>query len=129
MAVTTADIDLDDLDAIYPRRQLDDSKALRLKSMAVGFTNHVTGGAVARLSEIEGSESDFAVLVWAHLVELRAGGERGSESQTGGSVTYAHLSGDLSATLSETRYGRMARGYLRGEQSIGVVRGQSGFLE
>jgi hypothetical protein len=125
--VSADDLTLDDLDAIYPRRQLDNEKANRLKRMAVRFTNDVFGDLVARLPEVEGDADDFTVLVWAHLVELRAGGEAASENQTGGSVSYTHLQGNIDASLSETRYGRMARTYMREEQSIGIVTGEANF--
>lgn len=124
--VAEADLELTELDALYPKRQLADDKTNALKGMAVRFTNQVTGGALSSLSEIEGPEQDFALFVWAHLVELRSG-EEGSESQSGGSVTYNRNPGELQASLSETRYGRMARGYLRNEQSIGVVKGSSSY--
>lgn len=124
--VNEADLTLTDLDAVYPKRQLADDKTETLKGMAVRFTNQVTGGALAGISEVEGPADDFALFVWAHLVELRSG-ESNSESQSGGSVSYSRNPGDLQHTLSETRYGRMARSYLRGEQSIGVVKGSSNF--
>lgn len=126
MAVSEDDLTLEDLDAIYPQRAMDPEKANNLKGRAVNFTNQVVGGSIAYQSEIEGPEEDFALLVWAHFCALREG-ESSSESQQGSSVSYSVGTSNLSAMLSETRWGRMARSYLRGEQSIGIVRGSARF--
>lgn len=124
--VETSDLDLTDLDAVYPKRQLDDSAVLdRLKEMAVNVVNDVFGGAVRARGEVEGNEVDFALWVWAHMVSLRQKEETSSESGGGGSMSWARPVGDPERWLEETRFGRTAKGYLRGEANIGIEQATS----
>lgn len=123
MAVDTSDMSTTQLDAIFPKRQLGSTPTNELRDMAIRYTNQIVGGSVSRLSEVEGSEADFAHLLWAHLIAMR-NGEAESESQEGGSVSYSRISGELPLDLSETRFGRQAQGYLRDNQSIGVIKGR-----
>lgn len=123
--VEAADLTLDDLDAVYPKRQLENQTSLdRLKRMAVNLTNNVYGGATRGTAEIEGDPEDFAVLVWAHYLALREG-EPSSESQSGGSVAYARAQGGDTAGLSETRFGRQAQNLLGDNASVGIEKANS----
>ena len=89
------------------------SKARRLEE-------DVFSGRVRTLGEVEGDTDDFVELLACHLLQITEGGDPDSESSTGGSVTYSHLQGDIESTLTETRFGRLARLYLRNEVSIGI---------
>lgn len=93
-----------------------------LVSIAERFTEDVVGGKVSTLAELEGNENDFAKYVAAHLWTLAEGGETQSSSQTGGSVNYGHLQGNIEQTLGETRYGRFAQALIRSSDSIGIIR-------
>lgn len=109
-----------DVDAIYGDRAMSDSDADSLVAMANRLADDVFGGMLRTLSEVEGDEKDFKTLLAAHMWTLREG-EAQSESQTGGSVSYNWQNpGDLQASLTETRFGRMARTYLRSEAGISV---------
>lgn len=125
MAVEAADLTLDDLDAVYPKRQLENQTSLdRLKSMAVNLTNEVYGGVTRGTAEIEGNQEDFALLVWAHFLALREG-EPSSESQSGGSVAYARAQAGDDHGLGETRYGRQAMNLLGSKASLGIEKASS----
>lgn len=80
----------------------------------------VFSGRVRAQGEIEGNQDDFWFYLACHLVTIDEGGETGTESQSGGSVSFAHLSPQGDRALNETRYGRTAQLYLRDELSIGV---------
>lgn len=124
MAVEESAFDIHDVDALYAKRQMSDDRAERLREMAVRLTNNNFGGAVRGSSEIEGSEVDFAIALTAHLWALREG-VAASESQEGESLSYQRLAGSPGDGLSETRYGRMAIGFLRGQQSTGIEKARS----
>ena len=111
--------DLADVDALYGKRAMTDSAAQELIQMAVRLADTVYSGRIRATGEVEGDRSDFVALLAAHLWSLREG-EPQSESQTGGSVSYNVLSGDVDDSLSETRYGRMAKAYVRDGSSLGV---------
>lgn len=108
-----------DVDAIYGSRGMTDSDADALVDQANRLADDVFGGTTRTLSEIEGNVKDFKTLLAAHLWALREG-EAQSENQAGGSVTYNVAQGDISDSLSETRYGRMAQAYIRDGASIAV---------
>jgi hypothetical protein len=127
MAVEEGDLTLDKLDAVFPRRQLSGDKCLSLRSFAVNIVNENFGDDVARLSEIEGDETDFAHYVWAALI-LARNGESSSESQSGGSVSYNVAAAEIPDVLPNNRFGRLAtKIYLRQGQSVGIVKGRSNF--
>lgn len=113
--MSTSQPTLADVDAIYTQRALTDAEAQRLIDMA---------GRLAREYEVDGDYTDFATLLAAHIWTLAEGGEVGSESQTGGSVSYVvNASGSESGggSLRDTRYGRMAANYIEGDgASTGV---------
>lgn len=122
MAVSADDLTVDDLDAIYPKRQLEDTQQInRLKTMAVNLTNTVFGGAVRASAEIEGDDDDFALLVWAHYLAIREG-ETTTESQTGGSIAYARAQQGEFEGLNETRFGRQAISLLGDNISAGIYK-------
>lgn len=125
MTVDASDLTVDDLDAVYAKRQTEDTTQLnRLKTLAVNMTNQVYGGAVRASAELEGDPEDFALLVWAHYVKLREGGDVTSASQSGGSVAYATAqAGD--GGLSETSFGRQALVMLGDNASIGIEKASS----
>lgn len=122
--VDASNLTTDDLDAVYPKRQLEDQTKLdRLKEFAVNQTNTVYGGSVRGTAEIEGDPEDFAVLLWAHFLALREG-EPSNESQSGGSVAYARAqAGDDG--LTETRFGRQASALLGDQASLGIEKTRS----
>ena len=71
--------------------------------------------------ELEGDQNDFHLYLTLHLMQLTEGGESQSESQTGGSVNYSHLQGNIEQSLTETRWGRLCMTYLENDgASIGV---------
>ena len=126
MAVDFGEITLDDLDSVYPKRQLTDARRLMgSKRVAVNLTNNVYGGSVRAQSEIEGNENDFAVMLWAHLLSLRQREESSSESQQGGSVSWPTPQGDPRQWLLQTRFGKVCYGMLRDQMSIGVEKATS----
>lgn len=110
---------LEKVDALYGNRVMNDMAATMLIDMADRLADLTFGGTVSRLSEVEGDVDDFKTLLAAHLWALRER-EASSESQTGGSVTFSVTPGELRASLSESRFGRMASAYLRDSVSIGV---------
>ncbi len=119
MAVTVSDVQ-----AIYGEKSpaIDSTKQQALLDVATRLKDDVFGGRLTHLSEIEGDQDDFIKYLAAHLWEIAEGGEASGHSQTGGNVNYQHLQGNISQTLSETRYGRVAQMFLRNESSIGIVR-------
>jgi hypothetical protein len=125
--VEAADLTLNLLDAIYPNRQLSNTKSLQQRDIAVRYVNNIFGDRVSTLAEVEGDEEDFAHYVWAAFIEDREG-EPTSESQSGGSVNYNRAQ-DKAPGLPMNRFGQMARGMLREQQSVGVVKGQAHFID
>ncbi len=101
--------------------QLDDKTKKALLAQAESATDTVYGGRVSRLNEIEADRDYFVQNLTAHYWELAEGGEATSESATGGSVSYNTVTGDTMSNLTETRYGRICRDYLRNQASIGIV--------
>lgn len=91
-----------------------------LVEMANRFADDVFGGTVRTIGEVEGDDSDFKRLLAAHFWELAEGGEVQSESQSGGSLSYNVNPGNVEQSLDQTRYGRMARAYIRQGGQIGV---------
>lgn len=109
-----------DVDSVYGQRAMSDSAADDLVGMANRLADDVYSDKIRTLGEREGNEKDFKTLLAAHYWALREG-EAASESQTGGSVSYAWAQAQADdATLTETRFGRQARTYLRSELSIGT---------
>lgn len=115
-----ADTTRSDVDQLYGDRGMSDSDADALVSIANRLKDDVYGGRIARRGEVEGNEKDFATALGAHLFALREGGELQSESQSGGNVSFNVVAGDVEASLTETRFGRLARAYLVSEASIGI---------
>lgn len=113
-----------EIQEVYGEREpaLSSSKKTALKDIAERLTQDVFGGRVARQSELEGNEEDFAKYLGAHLWEIAEGGEAQSQSQTGGSVNFQHLQTNVETTLSETRYGRLCQMMLRDQASVSIVR-------
>lgn len=109
-----------DVEDIKPESGLTNSQKDALVEMANRFADDVFGGTVRSIGEVEGDDGDFKRLLAAHLWELAEGGEAQSESQSGGSVSYSVNPGNVEQSLSQTRYGRMARAYLRQEGQVGV---------
>lgn len=117
-----ADTTFQDVDDIYEDREMTESDAHRLVEMANRLADDVFGGRLRTLSEIEGDQKDFKTLLAAHIWAIREG-EIQSENLGGAtSVTYTWMSGRVEDTLSETRYGRIARLYIRDNASIGIIR-------
>jgi len=119
MTVTIDDVE--DLSA-DSWQQLADEKKQALLNQAESATDLVYSGRVARLNQIESDRDYFVQNLAAHYWELAEGGEPTSESATGGSVSYNTVTGDTMSNLTETRYGRICRDYLRNQQSVGIVR-------
>lgn len=120
MATTSAS----DIQEVYGEKEpaLSSSKQSSLATHAEDLTEQVFGGRVSRQAELEGDEDLFATYLGAHLWEIAEGGEAQSQSQTGGSVNFAHLQTNIESTLSETRYGRVCLMMLKGNASVGIVR-------
>lgn len=93
-----------------------------LLSVAQREAKTIYSGRVATLPTVEGSEEDFTIYLTAHKWEMAEGGEPQSESGEGGSVTYNNAAGESFDTLTETRYGRDAKSYLRDDSQIGIVK-------
>jgi len=102
--------------------QLDPEKKQALLNQAESATDMVYGGRVSRLNQIEGERDYFIQNLAAHYYELAEGGEAQSESATGGSTSYNTVTGETQSNLTETRYGRICRDYLRNQQSVAIVR-------
>jgi len=119
MTVTIDDVE--DL-ASNSWQQLDAEKKQALLNQAESATDHIYSGRVSRLSKIEGERDFFVQNLAAHYYEQAEGGEATSESATGGSASYNTVTGQASSNLTETRYGRVCRDYIRNQQSIGIVR-------
>lgn len=117
-------VTVSEVQAVYGEQEpsLSASKQQELVDVAERLRDGVFGGRVRTLQEIEGDGEDFGAYLAAHLWELAEGGEAQSQSQTGGSVNYAHLQGNVEHTLTETRYGRVCRMMLRQNASVGIVR-------
>ena len=115
---------ISEVQSAYGEKQpaLDTTKKQDLVDIAGRLRTQVFGGRVSHLSELEGNTDDFEIYLAAHLWEIAEGGEQQSSSQTGGSVNYGHLQGNVEQTLSETRYGRVCLMMLRGSASTGIVR-------
>jgi hypothetical protein len=120
MAITTQDVE-----ALSSTgwTQLADSKKQTLLEQAENAVDTLYSGRTSNYPELEGDRDDATMWLAAHMWELAEGGETGSESGTGGSVTYNTVTGEWQSSLSETRYGRFFRdNYLGNEQSTGIVR-------
>jgi hypothetical protein len=100
---------------------LDSTKKQELLDMAEREANELYSGQVSTLPEIEGDTDDFIRHLAAHKWTLAEGGEAQSESNTGGNVSYNTVTGENLDNLSQTRFGREAKSYLRDESSISVV--------
>jgi hypothetical protein len=120
MAVTRADVEKLDSKSWS---QLSDTKKDALLSDAQSEVSTLYSDQVSTLPTIEGDEDVFTKNLAAHKFELAEGGEAGSESNTGGNVSY-NL-GNPQETfqyLSQTRFGRTCIGHLSGRSGIAVVR-------
>jgi hypothetical protein len=120
MAVTISDVEK--LDA-KGWEHLPDAKKTALLEDAETLSETVYGDDVATLPTIESNVDTFKKYLAAHLWELAEGGEAGSESNTGGNVSYSL--GNPTETyqsLSQTRYGRTCTAMLGGRDGIGIVR-------
>ena len=110
-----------EIKAAYPGRvSKEDSEIQDIIDRAVRARDTIFSSRIAREGQVEGDQDDFVLYVALHMLTIEEGGEVDNESQTGGSVSYSHLQGNLEASLSETRWGRMARMYIKGGASIGV---------
>lgn len=114
-----ADTTVSDVDDLYGDRAMTDSEADSLVNMANRLGNEVFAGKLRTLDEVEGNEKDFKAYLAAHMWTLREG-EAQSDSQAGGSISYNLTGGDIEDGLSETRFGRMAKTYLRSGASVSV---------
>jgi hypothetical protein len=104
-----------------PQSGLTDAEKDALVSTANRFVDDVYSGLVRTLSQVEGDEKDFKSFIAAHLWTLAEGGELQSEGQAGGSVSYnVQPGGDNQEWLAQTRYGKMALGYIRDDAQVGV---------
>jgi len=104
-------------------KQIDQQTKQNLLDMAEREANTIYGGQLATISEVEGNKDDFIANLCAHKLTLAQGGEAQSENATGGSVNYNTVTGESQDTLTETRYGRVCKMYLRQGASVSVVRG------
>lgn len=110
-----------EVENLKPQSGLTDSEKDALVSQANRYADDVYGGLVRTLSEVEGDEKDFKSLIAAHMWELAEGGELQSENQAGGSVSFNVTAGDTDeAALAQTRYGRLALGYIRQGGQVSV---------
>lgn len=115
-----ADTTRSDVDAVYGQRAMTDADADSLVTIANNLADDVFGGRQRTLGEVEGNEKDFKTYLAAHLWALREG-EVTSESQAGGSVSYNWSNPSAEELqLSQTRYGRLARTYIREGANISV---------
>lgn len=119
MAVTVSDVE--ELSSTS-WEQFDQTKKQELLDMAETQADTIYSGRMSHTPTLEGDRDDFVRLLAAHLWTLANGGEAQSESSTGGSVTYNTVTGDPIDSLSETKWGRMAKEYIRSKQSIAIVR-------
>jgi hypothetical protein len=102
---------------------LPDSKKQEMLDIAGRLIDNQLSGKTSTVPELEGNRDDAHRYLTAHLWTLAEGGESGSESGTGGSVTYNTTTGEWQQSLSETRWGRLFRDlYLGNDQSTGIVR-------
>lgn len=115
-----ADTTRSDVENLKPESGLADGNKDFLVTMANNFADDVFGGTVRTIGEVEGNDTDFKTLLAAHFWELAEGGELASESQSGGSMSYNVNPGNIEDSLSQTRYGRMARAYIRQDGQFGV---------
>lgn len=103
--------------------QLAESKKEALLDQARTTLEGQLSARTANFSTIEGDRSDALTLLAAHFFEIAQGGEAQSEASGGGNVSYNTVTGEWTASLSETRYGRMLSDlYLRDRQGLGIVR-------
>lgn len=116
-----ADTTRSEVESYMPQSGLTDGEKDTLVSVANRFANDVYGGTVRTIGETEGNEKDFKSLIAAHLWTLAEGGEVQSQNQAGGSIAYNVNAADVDQTaLAQTRWGRMALGYIRDGGQIGV---------
>lgn len=115
-----ADTTRSDVEDIFGDSALTDAEKDNIVSIANRLADDAYSGQLRTLGEIEGNEKDFKTFLAAHMWELAEGGEISSESQTGGNVTFNHMTGDVTDSLTETRFGRQCLLYLRHGASISV---------
>lgn len=97
------------------------SKAEQLIEAAERMAQDLYGDAILFTSEQQGNAKDFVILLACHKWALREG-EPQSESQAGGSVTYNTVTGEVQDSLSQTKWGREALGYLGDQPNISVFK-------
>lgn len=116
-------VSVTDVEALSSKgwQHLEQSKKEALLDDAKTERNTLYSDRVSTLPTLEGDENVFIKNLAAHKYEQAEGGESQSESQTGGSVSYNTVTGEVFEELSETRYGRVALKHLRDNQSIGVI--------
>lgn len=120
----TASITVSDIQDVYGEKtpSLSSSKQTALKDIAENITNNNFGGRVARQTEIEGDEDDFAKYMGAHLWQLAEGQTLNEEFQTGNTDIRQTIVSDPSSSLSQTVYGQTCLLMLRDRASISMVR-------
>lgn len=116
------DTTVEAVESMKPQSGLGDAAKVDLVQQANRYVDDVYSGLVRTLSEIEGDEQDFKTLLAAHFWELAEGGEAQSENQAGGSISFNVQGGNIEEELAlgQTRYGRMAFGYIRRDAQIGI---------
>lgn len=119
MAVTRADVEALDKTGWT---QLSNAKKDEMLGIAERQAQDIYSGRSSTLSLIEGNVDDFTKFLTAHLWEQAEGGEPQSESSEGGSVNFNTVTGETYDDLTSTRYGRVAKSYLRDGSQISAVR-------
>jgi len=101
---------------------LDDDEVQTHIDTAEDLYTGVYSERLGRRSQVRVDPDRFVTYVAAHLAELAQGGEAQSENQGAGSVSYNTVTGQPLQSLSETRYGRVARSMIQQQQNIGATR-------
>jgi len=110
-----------DLKEAYPgNTSKSDSRLQAIIDRSERLADSIYSGQIGREGEQQGDRDDFIELLSLHRLTLEEGGEKQSESQTGGTTNFAHATPEDSRGLHQTRWGREALIYLRDESSFGV---------
>lgn len=119
-----ATITVDEVQEVFGEKDpgLDTSKKEALKDIAERLTEQAFGGRVARLSEIEGDEDDFAKYLAAYLWNTATGRSLNQEFQTGNAEPIQRVKSEPRSALAGDPYGEVCLLYLRDRSSIGVIR-------
>lgn len=115
----------DEVQAVFGEKEpgLSEPKQTAQREIAERYTDQVRNGRVSTLSEIEGSEEDFAKYVAAHLWHISTGRSLNQEFQTGNTNPIEPLRTNPRDALAGTIYGETALMIAGGERgSIGIVR-------